>query len=405
MNIAYSTDRGSTWQTLVASTEDDGSCPWTIPETVSSACLVRVCDASDPGCCDQSNNAFTICDTPQAEFSGDPASGQGTTCEVHFADQSSGCVTGRSWNFGDGMTSSQQDPIHVYGCGGTYTVSLNVSGPCGSDSETKQGYISCTCDYENQLTITSPNGGEIWCSGQQENIMWISTAISGDVKIDYWIAGSSSWQMIESSTPDDGTYLWTIPDAPPINCLVRICDVSDSTCYDLSDSTFQICQCGIIRIVTRTLAYATIDCPYDAAVDVSGGCRPYSWSISSGSLPTGLELNMSSGQIAGTPTSLGSFPFTVSVEDIMENADAKEYSIEVGKCASIKADVNGDCIINVLDVVQIVNAILGKVEPDEDQMWRADCDGQIGFCNGDGGINVLDAMKIVNIILEIDECP
>ena len=64
-----------------------------------------------------------------------------------------------------------------------------------------------------------------------------------------------------------------------------------------------------------------------------------------------------------------------------------------------------DCRINVLDVLMVVNIILENILPDEDQVWRADCNGPPMMCDGDGVINVLDAVKIANIILELDECP
>lgn len=62
-----------------------------------------------------------------------------------------------------------------------------------------------------------------------------------------------------------------------------------------------------------------------------------------------------------------------------------------------RGDVNGDGGINVLDVLAVVNHILGIVLLDEDGQWRADC-------NGDGSVNVLDALGIVNKILGIGEC-
>ena len=56
----------------------------------------------------------------------------------------------------------------------------------------------------------------------------------------------------------------------------------------------------------------------------------------------------------------------------------------------ILGDLNGDGIINVLDVIITVNIILGT------QPYN-----QLGDINGDGGINILDIVSIVNIILEI----
>lgn len=46
------------------------------------------------------------------------------------------------WNFGDGNTSTDQNPTHTYSQGGTYTVSLYVENTGGNDTETKTDYIT-----------------------------------------------------------------------------------------------------------------------------------------------------------------------------------------------------------------------------------------------------------------------
>ena len=78
-----------------------------------------------------------------AEFSANPTEGN-APLTVHFTDESSGTITSWSWNFGDGNTSTEQNPTHVYDSAGTYTVSLSVTGPSGSDTETKTDYITVT---------------------------------------------------------------------------------------------------------------------------------------------------------------------------------------------------------------------------------------------------------------------
>ena len=53
---------------------------------------------------------------------------------VQFTDSSTGNVTGWSWTFGDGGTSTSQNPSHTYINPGTYTVTLAVSGPTGTSA-------------------------------------------------------------------------------------------------------------------------------------------------------------------------------------------------------------------------------------------------------------------------------
>ncbi|MAB79772.1 MAG: hypothetical protein CMJ89_10515 [Planctomycetes bacterium] len=69
---------------------------------------------------------------PTAEFNALPATGA-APLTVSFFDLSSGSITGRVWDFGDGNTSTLASPQHTYINSGTYSVSLVVSGPGGFD--------------------------------------------------------------------------------------------------------------------------------------------------------------------------------------------------------------------------------------------------------------------------------
>jgi PKD repeat protein len=80
---------------------------------------------------------------PVADFSGSPTSGT-SPLEVDFTDLSSGAITSWSWTFGDGGTSFMQNPSHTYTDTGYFDVTLTVTGPGGSDGETKTNYIHVT---------------------------------------------------------------------------------------------------------------------------------------------------------------------------------------------------------------------------------------------------------------------
>lgn len=78
------------------------------------------------------NAAYT---QPGASFSADPPTfAQPFT--VQFHDRSTGLPTSWSWNFGDGGTSSEQNPVHTYPGNGTFIVTLEVSNPAGSTDTT-----------------------------------------------------------------------------------------------------------------------------------------------------------------------------------------------------------------------------------------------------------------------------
>ncbi|MCP4091798.1 MAG: PKD domain-containing protein, partial [Gammaproteobacteria bacterium] len=75
-----------------------------------------------------------------ANFSGNPITGT-SPLTVYFTDQSSNSPTSWLWDFGDGLTSSQQNPGHTYSSVGYYTVSLTATNSYGSDTEVKTDYI------------------------------------------------------------------------------------------------------------------------------------------------------------------------------------------------------------------------------------------------------------------------
>src|SRR5690606_3649485 len=68
-----------------------------------------------------------------ADFSAIPRSGI-FPLNVQFTDNSSGSITSRLWNFGDGQTSTTTNPLHSYNTPGLYTISLTVNGDTGSDT-------------------------------------------------------------------------------------------------------------------------------------------------------------------------------------------------------------------------------------------------------------------------------
>jgi PKD repeat protein len=64
--------------------------------------------------------------------------------EVTFTDLSTGNINDYSWDFGDGESSTEQNPVHTYLTAGVYTVSLTVTGSGGSGTEIKTDYIEVT---------------------------------------------------------------------------------------------------------------------------------------------------------------------------------------------------------------------------------------------------------------------
>lgn len=83
-----------------------------------------------------------VIDPLVADFSADVVSGIKPQ-DVQFTDISAGTPELWAWDFGDGGTSSAQNPSHTYTASGTYTVTLQIFNAAkGSDVETKVNYIT-----------------------------------------------------------------------------------------------------------------------------------------------------------------------------------------------------------------------------------------------------------------------
>ncbi len=82
-----------------------------------------------------------------------------------------------------------------------------------------------------------------------------------------------------------------------------------------STETLSVNVVNPLALSTLTLPTAILDTQYQQSLTAFGGIGPYSWSVSSGTLPAGLTLSPVSGSITGTPTTDGSSTFTIQVGD------------------------------------------------------------------------------------------
>jgi hypothetical protein len=90
------------------------------------------------------------------------------------------------------------------------------------------------------ILVTSPNGGEKWLVGSQQNITWTNQNFNSAVKIVYSINNGSSYLPVTANASNTGLYSWPIPNTPSKNCLVKVSDASDGNPTDASNAVFEI---------------------------------------------------------------------------------------------------------------------------------------------------------------------
>jgi PKD repeat protein len=78
---------------------------------------------------------------------------------VHFVDTSTNIPTSWTWDFGDGSSSTDKNPIHIYTTTGKFTVILTATNASGDDAEAKSSYI--TVDAPGGSNVTVGGGGTI----------------------------------------------------------------------------------------------------------------------------------------------------------------------------------------------------------------------------------------------------
>ena len=94
---------------------------------------------------------------PVANFDASATSGN-APLSINFINSSTGNITSYAWTFGDGTTSTSQNPVHVYSAAGTYSVSLKVTGPGGTSTKTLASYVKVTAPATADATPPSVPG-------------------------------------------------------------------------------------------------------------------------------------------------------------------------------------------------------------------------------------------------------
>lgn len=127
--------------------------------------MIKICEVGYENCSQEVAVVFgdggegTTNTAPTANFSYSTNS-----LSVQFNDHSTdsdGVITSWSWNFGDGNTSSSQNPVHNYSEAGTYDVSLKVIDDLGASDELFKSIVVGTVEPEPEGIVLTASGYKI----------------------------------------------------------------------------------------------------------------------------------------------------------------------------------------------------------------------------------------------------
>ena len=184
------------------------------------------------------------------------------------------------------------------------TFSVTVQDSASTTSPAQQ--LSITIVNPVTITTSSLPGGSVGASYSQG-----LAAIGGTPPYSNWTVSSGSLPGGLSLNSSSGVIGGT-PNATgafPFSVTVK-----DSNGVASQPASLSIAIVGSLTITTTTLPNGTVGSPYSQTLAAAGGTQPYTWTLS-GSLPAGLTLNSASGLINGTPTTVGSPSFSVTVKD------------------------------------------------------------------------------------------
>ena len=152
-----------------------------------------------------------------------------------------------------------------------------------------------------------------------------------------------------------------------------------------------------VHIIYNTLGAGEQYSAYEDSLIVRGGGQPYSYQLSSGSLPSGLSLGLNSGIISGTPTDTGLFAFTIEVQDFSAATDTENFALYIAPSNYVPGDANGSGTTNITDVVMIVQYVFNEGIPPVPLA--------AGDANADCAVNVTDAVYLIAYIFSDGPAP
>lgn len=102
-----------------------------------------------------------------------------------------------------------------------------------------------------------------------------------------------------------------------------------------------------IALAPASLPSAATGGSYSRTITASGGTAPYTFAVVSGVLPTGLALNSSTGVLSGTPTTIGTYSFTVRGTDSLAAFGDQLYTIVIASLALVPTSLPNGGVGNV----------------------------------------------------------
>jgi len=267
------------------------------------------------------------------------------------ASSTTSTATTLSWNALSGATS-----YNVYE--GSTKIASNVNGisytvgnltPGKSYSFTVSGVNSSgESSQSSAVTVTTSKIGSVqWAFGSTDVLNGSSRTVTGVVydvynqPVPYAIVDLSgtfgAWGASSVKADSNGAFTatWTAPMETVETSGAVTATVYGTVYGAVSNVTPTILSIDVSPLPILSIpTSANVGSPYSQTLSAIGGFSPFTWSLTSGSLPAGLTLDASTVVISGTPTTTGTYIFTVQAKDVMGYTATEKLAIDVAAATS-----------------------------------------------------------------------
>ncbi|MCC5843995.1 MAG: DNRLRE domain-containing protein [Verrucomicrobia bacterium] len=236
---------------------------------------------------------------------------------------------------------------------GAWTVQNPSSGPGDYAGFTFHNHMGDPTLRDQMIASPLWVRGRLLSGGSQVQVEWLA---SPDATHGYDVYSAPSTlgpftkrngsPLHVNATSGELSWTDTAPSSDPVVYMVRALKMEDTPSGSyLNASIGRMVEVdrspAPFAIVTAELPNAYLGSSYDVQLETSGGNPPAIWTVTSGTLPSGLSLSPS-GLISGTPANAGSFPLTLQAVDLLGATQSQSFTLAVDMFSTWTLLPNGD---------------------------------------------------------------
>lgn len=253
----------------------------------------------------------------------------------------------------DGTVSDSYGPYKLEASGGVFPYAWTATNLPNTLSIDTNGNLTGTLPAqagEYKFTITVEDAQKTKAS--REYTIKVSTLTIQTTSLKTWTQGlaytdnltgigGSTWSALGLPTglsinPTTGAITGTPTASGTFSVVITYSGNNQSV-----SKTLELTINPPVSILTTSLPTGVVGRDYSQSIVRSGGSLPYTWEITSGSLPPGLTFNAGTGAISGTASASGTYTFTIKLTDVVGSSDNKTYSITINSALDISTPTTG----------------------------------------------------------------